>query len=525
MFKYKRGDLMNEDNQWKILLIDDEADIREVVSLSLLDAGYDVITAPNGEMGIELCKSQRPHIVTTDIRMPGIDGIQVLEAVKKYDSDIEVIVITAFGEMNLAIKALQLDASDFVTKPINDESLHLALKRAKERYTARKQLKDYTALIEKEKAETTQILMRTLRFRKNLIESSMDGILACDESGTIVTMNSAMENLLGCSRSDVIYKMTMDQILGQEEKQDFKIKQLKERKHGDSNHLFLSEMILVRKDNKKVPVQVYASVIFDQEKEDGMVCFFRDLREIRRLEREFEDQAKVLHQDKMMSLGRLAASVVHEINNPLAGILNYIRLIIRIVDRGIPNQEQMEKFKRYLELVENETSRCSKIVSGLLTFSRKSTSTFTEVRIDDLLERSILLSRHKLILSNIELKTDISRDIPIIKGDINQLQQCMINLIFNAIDAMPDGGTLWISANYDLQKKMVMISVRDNGIGIYEENIPLLFEPFFTTKKEGYGVGLGLSTAWGIIERHNGTIKVESRPGQGATFTIVLPVS
>jgi two-component system, NtrC family, sensor kinase len=185
----------------------------------------------------------------------------------------------------------------------------------------------------------------------------------------------------------------------------------------------------------------------------------------------------------------------------------------------------MEKFKRYLELVESETSRCSKIVSGLLTFSRKSPSSFTEVRIDDLLQRSILLSQHKLALSNIELKTEIGQDIPVIKGDINQLQQCVINLIFNAIDAMPDGGTLWISANYDLREKMVTISVKDSGIGIAEENIPLLFEPFFTTKKEGYGVGLGLSTAWGIIERHGGTVKAESRPGQGATFKLLLPVT
>jgi len=516
---------MENDNQWKVLLIDDEADILEVVSLTLLDSGYEVITAPDGETGIELCKSQHPQIVTTDIRMPGINGIQVLEEVKKIDPDIEVIVVTAFGEMNLAIRALQLDASDFITKPINDESLHLALKRAKERYTARRQLKDYTKLIEKENAETTQALIRTLEFRRNLIESSMDGILACNETGIIVTMNSVMENLLGCSRSDVIYKMTMDQIFRQEEKQDFEIKHLKERKYGDPNHLFLYETTLVGKDNKKVPVQVYASVIFDQGKEDGMVCFFRDLREIRRLEREFEDQTKVLHQDKMMSLGRLAASVVHEINNPLAGILNYIRLMIRIVDRREPNQEQMKKFKRYLELVESETSRCSKIVSGLLTFSRKSPASFTEVRIDDLLERSILLSHHKLALSNIELKTDVGGNIPVINGDINQLQQCVINLIFNAIDAMPNGGTLWISANYDLQGKMVIISVRDNGIGIAEENIPLLFEPFFTTKKEGYGVGLGLSTAWGIVERHGGTLKVESRPGQGSTFKLIFPVT
>ena len=160
-----------------------------------------------------------------------------------------------------------------------------------------------------------------------------------------------------------------------------------------------------------------------------------------------------------------------------------------------------------------------------MTFSRKSPSSFTQVKIDDLLQRSILLSHHKLQLSNIELITDIAQNLPVIEGDINQLQQCIINLIFNAIDAMPDGGTLWISAHYESPSKQVIISVKDNGIGIAEENIPRLFEPFFTTKKEGYGVGLGLSTVWGIMERHGGMVKVESRPGKGATFKLVLPVS
>jgi PAS domain S-box-containing protein len=515
---------MSSNKRWKVLLIDDEADIREVVSLTMMDAGYEVITAPDGKTGIELCKTQRPHIVTTDIRMPDINGIQVLETVKKFDPDIEVIVITAFGEMNLAIKALQLDASDFITKPINDESLHLALNRAKERYMSRKHLKDYTALIEKENAETTQALIRTLEFRRNLIESSMDGILACDQNGIVVTMNAAMEKLLGFSRTEIVYKRTVDQFFPQREMENFQ-KKMKENRYGGRNRLFLYETTLIGKDNKKVPVQVSASALFEQGKESGIVCFFRDLREIRRLEREFEDQAKVLHQDKMMSLGRLAASVVHEINNPLAGILNYLRLMIRIVDREKPNREQLEKFRRYLEVVENETSRCSKIVSGLLTFSRKSPSVFGDVYIEDLLQRSILLSRHKLELSNIELKTDISPNIPVVKGDINQLQQCLINLIFNAVDAMPTGGTLWISANYDPNEKKVIISVKDTGPGIAKENLPHLFEPFFTTKKEGYGVGLGLSTVWGIMERHNGTVKVESQPEHGADFKLILPSS
>ena len=118
-------------SQWKVVLIDDEDDIREVMTIALEDAGYQVESAPNGHAGLELCETVDPQIVITDIRMPGMNGIQVLESVKKLNSDIEVIVFTAFGEMDLAIQALQLDASDFITKPVNDDALHLALKRAK----------------------------------------------------------------------------------------------------------------------------------------------------------------------------------------------------------------------------------------------------------------------------------------------------------------------------------------------------------------------------------------------------------
>ena len=180
-------------NLWKVVLIDDEEDIREVTKISLEDKGYTVNTAKDGEAGIQLCKEMSPQIVITDIRMPKMNGIQVLDTIKKDDPDIEVIVITAFGEMDLAIQALQLDASDFITKPITDEALHLALKRAQHRYTSKKQLKDYTALLEKEKAETAQELIRTLSFRENLIESSMDGIIGCDEKENVIIFTKSME--------------------------------------------------------------------------------------------------------------------------------------------------------------------------------------------------------------------------------------------------------------------------------------------------------------------------------------------
>ena len=161
---------MSDISDWKILLIDDEEDIRDVMTVALEDAGYRVVAAPDGASGLQRCKELSPQIVITDIRMPGLDGIQVLEYIKENYPEIEVIVATAFGEMELAIRALQLDASDFITKPINDDALHLALNRARERYSSRRQLTDYTALLEKEKAQTSQQLLQSIRFQRNLID-------------------------------------------------------------------------------------------------------------------------------------------------------------------------------------------------------------------------------------------------------------------------------------------------------------------------------------------------------------------
>ena len=514
---------MDRSISWKIVLIDDEKDIREVMTISLEDSGYDVFTAGDGKTGLKLCKEILPHIVITDIRMPEMDGLQVLEAIKTKFPDTEVIVTTAFGEMDLAIRALQLDASDFITKPINDQALNLALKRAKNRYTSKKQLADYTTLLEKEHAETSQQLIQFINFQKNLIESSMDGILACDETDTILTFNKSMEKITGYLKTDVIQKKQFKDFFNPAE--EIKIKaELINEKFGGKDRLFLYETSLRSRSDQNIPVQLSAAVLKDHGQKNGIVCFLRDLRQIKKLEHEVTDQARILHQDKMMSLGRLAASVVHEINNPLSGILNYVRLMMRVLKKGDIGEEKKEKFARYLDLVEKETKRCSQIVSSLLTFSRKSTPSFEKIEIHDLIERCVILSQHKLELSNILLEHGVTPNLPLVSGDMNQLQQCIINLIFNAVDSMPKGGVLKLEGQYDSENKQVVIMVQDNGPGISPKNLPHIFEPFFTTKDEGFGVGLGLSTVYGILEHHKGTIDVESHPGEGATFFMRLPL-
>lgn len=511
---------MDKDGAWRIVLVDDETDIQEVLSMSLEDAGYEVATASDGKTGLRLCHRLRPHILITDIRMPDMNGLQVLEAVKKTHPEIEVIVATAFGDMEVAIRALQLDASDFVSKPVGDEALQLALKRARERYTARKQLADHARLLEEESVQTTQELLRNISFQRRLIHGSMDGILGCDRKETAVTYNQALERMVGYARHQVLWRKRLSDFLTPKDARNLR-NALEGEPFGGPGRLFLYETRLLTAGGQPVPVQVSATEILEGDRRDGLVFFFRDRRDIHRMEREMADQAKILHQDKMLSLGRLAASVVHEINNPLSGILNYARLMKRILERDRLGPEQVEKFRHHVELVETETSRCSRIVSNLLSFSRHSRIEVTDVDVRDLLERSALLSRHKLELQNIDLDVSAAPNLPPVQGDASQLQQCIINLVFNALDAMPQGGRLVLSAAFE--SNAVAVRVRDTGPGIDPEILPHIFEPFYTTKQKGHGIGLGLSTVYGIVERHGGTVRVNSRAGGGTEFTITLP--
>lgn len=506
----------------KVLIIDDDESIRKVMTVTLQDAGYQVLTARDGESGLKIFVDEGPDIILCDLRMPGMDGISVLKEMKARDPNKEVIVITAYADMELAITALQLKASDFVTKPISTPALEVALERAEERLDLTRELREYTELIEKRWLDTAEELAKTYQFQKNLIESSIDGIIGCDPDGKVIIFNKASETMLGFPKEVVLGKLTIDHFFPPGKYDELKEK-IYSSDYGGINRLTLYETSLVAISGQLIPAQFSGAVLHEGEEEIGSVAFFRDLREIRRLEQQFADQARLLHQDKMISLGRLAASVVHEINNPLAGVLNYARLMLKIMKKGPMTEEYQDKFANYLNLMENETNRCSKIVSNLLAFSRKSDLEFADVAINELMEKCLMLSGHKLQLSNITLERQLQDGLPSIRGDYNQIQQCVINLIFNSIDAMPQGGKLTAATSYSPSDRTILIRVTDTGCGISKEDLPHIFEPFFTTKTEGQGLGLGLSMVEGIIDRHKGSIDVVSEPGKGTTFTLKLP--
>lgn len=235
------------------------------------------------------------------------------------------------------------------------------------------------------------------------------------------------------------------------------------------------------------------------------------------------DMKKIIQEDRLVSLGKLVASSVHEINNPIQGLLTFSHLMEDMLKDDTIEQDDLNKFKEYLAHMSRELERCGDIVSGLLAFSREAPVEFVNLDINAVVQSVLSLTGHKIELSNIVLKTDLFEKPLIINGDNNQLQQCFLNLIFNAIEAMPDGGELCISSGLDHGKKEAWVAVKDTGLGVDENNLQHIFDPFFTTKKEGEGTGLGLSIVYGLVKDHGGHIDVKSREGEGSAFVISFP--
>jgi signal transduction histidine kinase len=239
-------------------------------------------------------------------------------------------------------------------------------------------------------------------------------------------------------------------------------------------------------------------------------------------------EAQLVQSAKMASVGTLAGGVAHEINNPLAGVLNNVQLIKMMAQEK--KDFNMTDFKELLAVIEESAVRCKNITQSLLDFSRASKGVFQPLSLNDIAEKTIVFVENELRIQNIEIRKDIQADLPLVSGDFQLLQQVVIDIISNAKWAIQKksvngGGSIILKTRHDPEKKNISMSISDSGVGISQENIGKIFEPFFTTKPVGEGTGLGLSIVYGIIKAHHGTINVESGVGQGTTFIISLPVA
>ena len=387
---------------------------------------------------------------------------------------------------------------------------------------------------------------RKLRQRNEEMETILNGIqdfiLVINPDMSIVEANESFLQKMGYSRSEVIGRKCHEvyhrkelpcelannacplQKVIRNKRQDRQI-QKREMPNGDVRYYEVSIYPIWEKSGKISRFIHISRDITQQRQQDEVITQRLEQMVEERTRQLQETHAKFLHHDKMASLGKLSASVVHEINNPIAGILNLIILMKRIMAEKVLEPKDIEQFNFYLNLMETETRRTSRVVSNLLAFSRQSKMEMKPVNVNRLIERTLVLNSNLLKIASVKVRKRLDHSLPDIVGSEDQLQQVFMNLISNAAQAMEtkEGGVLRIETRFSPEESVVVVKLKDSGIGIPKEDMSRLFEPFFTTRKLK-GVGLGLSVVYGIIQEHGGSIYVHSKVGEGSTFRVKLPL-
>ena len=276
------------------------------------------------------------------------------------------------------------------------------------------------------------------------------------------------------------------------------------------------EIKMVRKDG--LPITVHGSfAISTHEGKVATIGFLRDITERKKGEK------ALWRSQRLASIGRLAAEIAHEMNNPLTSVLTFSKLANNILQQEPFPTQRASELRTYISYLNSETERCANISRNLLDFSRQSEIEIRENDIHEILDKTLSILRHRAGMDEIEIHTGYAQKLPLLSCDFKRLQQAFVNVLWNAIEAMPEGGKLTVATRFDREKDRIEIRVSDTGAGIPEEDVERIFEPFYTTKAEGKGVGLGLSVAYGIIRQHQGEIHFQSEVGEGTQVTIHLP--
>lgn len=497
----------------RLLVIDDEPDLVRVLARSLAADGHEVVTALSGAEGLAAFDVAPAEIVITDIKMPGMDGIEVLKRVKQRAPDAEVVIITGHGDVDLAVEALHFGASDFIAKPFRHETLAVALRRAEEKIAIRRRLAEYTHELEAKVAEATAELRRRSGFLANLIRSSHEGVVATDETLTIVVFNPEAERILGYRQEDVLHRRRLTELLPPEPAAFFR-----DAVQGTctGRECPYAEVDLTGADGTRIPVRCSGSVLLEGGRRAGAVVFFQDLREIRRLQRE------LFRSERLAAIGQTVAGIAHGIKNILHGLKGGSYLM----DVGFARGDD-QKVRTGWDMIRRGVERTSGLVSDLLSYSKEREPEVVACAPNAIAAEVCELVRDRARQGGVELVQDFDPAVGTVCLDPQTIHTCLLNLVGNALDAC-----LWdeyvakrwqVTVRTALEPdQRVRFEVADNGMGMTDEVKARLFTSFFSTKGN-QGTGLGLLVTRKLVEEHGGTIEVASEPGRGTTVTLRVP--
>ncbi len=562
-----------------VLIVDDDQSIVDVLQQALDFKGYNTRIAIDSEKAFEIFQKEGDFdVVVTDLMMPKLSGTQLLEKIKQADPNCEVIVLTGFGSSDTAIEALQAGAHDYIKKPTNIEELYISVEKAIEKRKLKLQNLNYQLDLERLVEERSSELLKTQEFLHSVLESSTEYfIIATDTSGLITLFNSGAERLFGYDRSEVEGKKSILYLSGmKEEDGQFKMEDFLK------GSIVNEAKSIISRDNKEISISMTVTPIQNSEDEiTGYIWIGKDITERLTLEGQLkehtenlekrveertaelleqnkaleetferlkETQVQLLQANKMTSLGQLAAGVAHEINNPI-GFINsnlntlkkyihnieeYLHASDRILNNGGPDvigeQARLRKVKKIDFILDDiaavigesleGTDRVKSIVQELKDFSYQDQDEKVPYDLNKGLKSTMNIVWNEL-KNKVEVIEDFG-DVPIFKCYRQQVNQVFMNLLLNAAQAIEDRGTITVRTYAD--DKTIYTEISDTGNGISKQNIARIFEPFFTTKNIGEGTGLGLSISYRIIEKHGGTIEVESKEREGSTFRVKLPI-
>ncbi len=528
----------------RILLVDDDPEVIELVQHLLDDNGCEVVPQLSGEEAWQALlvspekAGEEFDLILLDVMMTGMNGYELCERVKAHEQlrFTPVLMMTALSSVDDKALGLGVGADDYITKPFDPRELlarigaMLRIRRMEQELRQRNRELATLNVINQSvtsSLDLNQILASAMQGIGEIANVDAAFLVLIDpRSGARVVSQQFSRDDGGIGDTTVVHHGILNNVI--EHRRPVLVDDVDSRPPTSAFRSVLCVPLIV-KDQVVGAIQVFNKLSNQFDKDDEALFLSiaasaaaaienaRLYSELAEFARELErSQAQLVQAEKMAAAGRLAASIAHEINNPLQAIHNSLHLTLR------PTLSE-EKRARYLAMAQEEVERLIDIVRRLLEFSRPSRGRRAATDANQIIDNVLALTNKRLQHGHIVVETDLALDLPLLHVVPDQLTQVFLNIVLNAIEAMPDGGRLTIRTAQSKDGKWGQIAFTDNGPGMDEQTRANIFEPFFTTKTTGTGLGLAIS--YGIIERHGGQIEVDSAPGDGSTFVVRLPIT